>query len=416
MSKGKILFQLSGSIACFKACQLLSKLAQNGYEIEVVATASALKFVGEATLEGLTGRRVHREAFEPGQYMKHIHLARWADLILLCPASANVINKFAAGIADDLVTTLFLANDFKKPFWIAPAMNVEMLRHPATQSSLEKLESWGVRLLGTGSGALACGEVGEGRLIEPEILFGMIEKHFGGRGEVSRAEDSLKILITSGGTRVPIDGVRSIANFSTGSTGATLSDALTARGHSVTLLRARDALAPRAPVREKEFVTFQDLETMLKTELSERDYDVVIHAAAVSDYSVASLSSNGKDFSTSIGKVDSGEELTLKLHRNPKLIDQLRSFSRNKAIRVVGFKLTNSLGEAEQLEAVRKLASHARADLLVHNDLGEIVGARHRARIYSSHDPKNLVLIAEVEDKASLAKSLESLLVSKGRA
>jgi phosphopantothenoylcysteine synthetase/decarboxylase len=215
---------------------------------------------------------------------------------------------------------------------------------------------------------------------------------------------------------VPIDGVRSIANFSTGSTGAALSDALTARGHSVTLLRARDALASKGVAREKEFVTFDDLESLLKLELGEHDYDVVIHASAVSDYSVASLSSDGKHLGTAVGKVDSGEELTLKLRRNPKLIDQLRSFSRNKAIRVVGFKLTNSLGESEQLEAVRKLASHAQADLVVHNDLGEIDESRHRARIYSSHDPKNLALLAEVEDKASLARSLESLLVSKGRA
>src|SRR5690606_33467299 len=133
MSRSKILFIMTGSIACYKACQLLSKLSQNNYEVQVVATASALEFVGNATLEGLSGKAVVSDIFAHGRNMDHIHLARWADLIIVAPATANFINKMAQGAADDLASTLFLAHDFTKPFLVAPAMNTSMYQHPATQ-------------------------------------------------------------------------------------------------------------------------------------------------------------------------------------------------------------------------------------------------------------------------------------------
>ena len=170
MSKGNILFKLSGSIAAYKACALISRLVQDGYTVQTVASKAALEFIGPATLEGLTGRAVECETFASGRAMQHIHLAKWADLTIVCPASANTINKLASGIGDDLLTTLFLAHDFKKPYLLAPAMNTLMYRHPATAASLQKLASFGVAILETASGVLACGDVGEGRLLEPELL------------------------------------------------------------------------------------------------------------------------------------------------------------------------------------------------------------------------------------------------------
>jgi len=169
--KPRLLFLLSGSIACYKACFAISRLAQAGVEIRTAATPAALQFVGRATLEGLTGQPVFADLWEPGRAMDHIDLARWADLALVCPATANTVNRLAAGLADDPVGTLFLAWELKKkPWWIAPAMNVAMLNHPLTRASLEKLAGLGVRVLPTGEGALACGEQGEGRLPEPEQL------------------------------------------------------------------------------------------------------------------------------------------------------------------------------------------------------------------------------------------------------
>ncbi|HVU23066.1 MAG TPA: flavoprotein [Opitutus sp.] len=169
MSRSNVLFLLSGSIACYKACTVISRLVQAGVAVQTVATPAALKFVGTATLEGLSGRPVFSDLFEAGRALDHIELARAADLALACPATANTINRLAAGLADDPVGALFLAWELKeKPWWVAPAMNVKMWEHPATAASLEKLRGWGVRVIAPDAGALACGEIGAGRLAEPE--------------------------------------------------------------------------------------------------------------------------------------------------------------------------------------------------------------------------------------------------------
>jgi phosphopantothenoylcysteine decarboxylase/phosphopantothenate--cysteine ligase len=167
----KILFQLTGSIACFKACELVSRLAKRGVAVQTVASAGALRFVGAATLEGLTGRPPFTDLYEPGRTMDHIRLARWAHLALLCPATANSMNRLAAGLADDAIGALFLAWEIgRKPYLVAPAMNTTMWDHPATRASRERLERFGARLLPVGDGRLACGEQGEGRLLEVDEL------------------------------------------------------------------------------------------------------------------------------------------------------------------------------------------------------------------------------------------------------
>src|SRR5450432_2782042 len=147
-----ILFILTGSIAAYKACDAISQLVKRGCRVRTVATASALRFVGPATLEGLTGSPVLTELFEPGAALEHINLTRWADAVIVCPATANTINRFAAGLAEDLPGALFLAHDREKPFLIAPAMNPAMWQHPATQDSVEKLGRWGVRFISVGEG------------------------------------------------------------------------------------------------------------------------------------------------------------------------------------------------------------------------------------------------------------------------
>ena len=169
--KPRLLFFLTGSISCYKACFAISRLVQTGVEVRTVATPAALQFIGKSTLEGLTGQPVASDMWEAGKAMDHINLARWADLALVAPATANTINRLAGGLADDLIGSLFLAWEIqKKPWWIAPAMNVAMFEHAITQASLQKLSGLGVRVLPTGSGPLACGEEGSGRLLEPDQL------------------------------------------------------------------------------------------------------------------------------------------------------------------------------------------------------------------------------------------------------
>jgi phosphopantothenoylcysteine decarboxylase len=171
----RLLWIFTGSIAGYKACVALSRLAQAGLEIQTVATPSALRFVGAATLEGLTGRPVFTDLWAAGRAMDHIELARWADLALVAPATANTLNRFAAGLADDPAGALFLAWELRrKPWWVAPAMNHAMLAHPATTAALERLRAQGVRVLPTASGPQACGEIGEGRLLEPDELVAQV--------------------------------------------------------------------------------------------------------------------------------------------------------------------------------------------------------------------------------------------------
>jgi phosphopantothenoylcysteine decarboxylase/phosphopantothenate--cysteine ligase len=176
MSRSKILFSLTGSIACYKACQLISRLAQDGCEVKAVCTPAALQFIGLSTLEGLTRQPVYADMFESKTALDHVELARWADLSIICPASANTINKLAAGIADNAVTALFLAYDLSKPCLIAPAMNQAMYAHPATRRALATLKSWKVSVLGVDTGRQACGDIGAGRLLDPDRIYAAIQR------------------------------------------------------------------------------------------------------------------------------------------------------------------------------------------------------------------------------------------------
>lgn len=172
----KFLVKISGSIAAYKTCALLSRLVQEGHEVQTIASQAALQFVGAATLEGLTGRAVVTDLYATGQQMDHIHLNRWADAVLLCPATARTINGFAAGVGDELLSTFFLAHDFSKPYFIVPAMNQAMYQHPATQQALKTLEAWGIRFINGEAGKQACGESGMGRMAEPDAIYAQLHQ------------------------------------------------------------------------------------------------------------------------------------------------------------------------------------------------------------------------------------------------
>ena len=421
MSAPNVLFQLSGSIAAYKACHVISRLVQDGCEVQTVATRSALRFVGEATLEGLTGRPVASEVFTRGGHMDHIHLIRRADLVVLCPATATTINRLVAGIGDDLVSTLFLAHDFDKPYVVVPAMNVAMWRHPATVRGLTQLREWGVDVLEPGAGSLACGEVGQGRLLEPEVILDELRRRLPlgsspspGTPAAVGARRPRRVLITSGGTTVPIDGVRSIGNTSTGSTGAALAEAFTAAGHDVTLLHALDAALPTARVgsgrlRLRPYVTFGDLDGALRELLAAEPYDGVIHLAAVSDYDVDHLDVDGERTEPdSSGKLRSGSTLSVHLRANPKLLPQLKSFAEaggQPEPVVVGFKLTNGATAAERAQAVDRITENV--DAVVHNDLTEIGPDGHVATVHQGG-----AVVAVCTDKSELAAAVLALVTA----
>jgi len=398
-----LLFILTGSIACYKACDAISQLVQREHRVRTVATASALKFVGTTTLEALTREKVATALFAEGAALEHIDLARWADVVVVCPATANTLNAMAAGLAGDLAGALLLAHDWRKPLLLAPAMNPEMWRHPATQASVARLRGWGARFVQVGVGRTACGEVGEGRLAEPDEIVAALE------AALTVPARKLRVLVTSGGTAEPIDAVRVLTNTSTGETGARIAEHFARAGHEVVVLRAKAARAASGVGREETFFSFSDLDAALARWLGAEDFDAVIHAAAVSDFSIAAIEVNGAAQPPGASKLPSDVEPVLRLKRNPKLVASLHARSRNRALRVVAFKLTQGAAAAEARSAVEALLAHGAADLVVHNDLA--------AREASGAFPADIWgpdgrCAAHCNDRSDLGPALERLLLA----
>lgn len=372
-SSKNILMILTGSIACYKACTVISQLKQKGYTLKVVLSKNSQEFIGRSTIEGLTGEAPITDMYAQGHNMDHINLMRWADLILVAPATANYINKIAHGLGDDLLTTLFLAHDFTKPFMIAPAMNTKMYLHPTTQNSIEILKKMNIEILETASGVLACGEVGSGKLLEPDLLIQEVEKYFQPIAKyLSRPLSSLKVLITAGGTSEPIDDVRVITNRSTGRTAATIADALIKAGVSVTYLHSHTAFKPENSCELLSFDSFQDLQISLTKKLEETSYYAIIHAAAISDYSVL----------PQIGKIDSArDEILMTLKKNPKLINEIKKISPQS--KLFGFKLTSTSDDTIINKKVISLFETGNCDWVIQNNWSDI---KNKDYIYKLFD------------------------------
>jgi phosphopantothenoylcysteine decarboxylase/phosphopantothenate--cysteine ligase len=403
MSGSNILFIFTGSIACFKACDAVSRLVQRGHTVRTVATPSALKFIGPATLEGLTGSPALQDTFAPGAALEHINLTRWADAVVVCPATANMINRFAAGLGDDLVGALFLAHDRTKPWLIAPAMNPAMWSHPATVAAVAKLQEWGVRFLAVGEGRTACGETGEGRLAEPDEIVAAVE------AAVEKPLHRLRVLVTSGGTSEPIDGVRVLTNTSTGRTGAGIAAHLARCGHETVLLRARTAQGSGESLREETFETFAELDSALARLLGTGRFDAVIHAAAVGDFGIESVTVDGQVQPVGATKLDSKFPPLLRLKENPKLVEKVRGLSPTP-LKLVAFKLTRGADAASGRAAARTLLGSSGADWVVHNDLADRPAGDgpFPADIYQADGS----LAEHCADRADLAATLERLLVN----
>lgn len=387
----KILILMTGSIAAYKVCSLISKLVQNDFEVRVVMSSAAQKFIGPTTIEGLIGTKPYLETFEPGHAMEHIHLARWADLILMAPATAHTINKIGYGLGDDLITTLFLAHDFQKPFLIAPAMNTKMYLHPTTQSSIQKLKNMGLNILETASGVLACGEVGYGRLLEPDLMYGEVLHFLNSKNESSGSQSYFKkskILITAGGTQEDIDDVRVISNKSTGRTASLIAEEFIQAGFDVTYLCSLTSALPHSECQIERYRTFQDLQSKM-IEILKNDYAMVIHAAAVSDYSVDQ---------NHHGKIDSSADvINLKLKKNPKLIQMIKE--KNPSTILVGFKLTSRASDLQIEDKVKKLFDSAKCDFVVHNDWSTVHTHHHLFNLYDTHHVQKHLTIGDLSQE-----------------
>lgn len=331
----RILLGVTGGIAAYKAADLVRRLKEAGADVQVVMTDAAREFVTPLTFQALSGREVRTSLFDAAAEaaMGHIELARWADLILIAPASANTLARLAQGLADDLLTTLCLASD--RPLAIAPAMNRLMWGHAATQANLATLRARGVQVLGPGSGSQACGETGDGRMWEPVQIRDAV---------IALLADGplagVATVVTAGPTREPVDPVRFLTNRSSGKMGYALADALARLGAAVTLISGPTALPTPAGVRRVDVETAQQ---MLDASMSAAaDAQIFVGAAAVADYRVEAPAGE------KIKKT--GEHLSLALTRNADILASVRAARPD--LFMVGF--------AAETE---KLAEHARGKL-----------------------------------------------------
>ncbi len=306
LANQRILLGITGGIAAYKSADLVRRLKEAGADVQVVMTPAATHFVGPLTFQAVSGRPVHLELLDSNAEagMGHIELARWADLILIAPASADFIARLAHGFANDLLSTLCLASD--KPIAVAPAMNRFMWLHPATQENCRILERRGVHLWGPASGEQACGEVGEGRMLEPLQLRAEVTAFFTRAGILQ----GLNVLITAGPTREDIDPVRFISNRSTGRMGFAVAAAAAQAGARVTLVSGPVALRTPSGV---ERIDVESAAQMFDAVLSRaRHAQIFIATAAVADYRAANRA---------VQKIKKTQDtLTLALARNPDIL------------------------------------------------------------------------------------------------
>lgn len=278
-----IVLGISGGIACYKSADLVRRLIEQGATVDVVMTDSACKFVTPVTFQALSGRPVYTDLWDnrAPNNMVHINLTRQADLVLIAPATANLMAKLAQGLADDLLTTLCLAST--KPLMIAPAMNREMWQAPSTQRNVSQLRTDGVQILGPGTGEQACGETGDGRMLEPHELVAAVRAHF-----QPKTMKGLSVLLTAGPTCEPIDPVRVITNRSSGKTGYALAQAAHEAGAQVTLVSGPTGLPCPPGVTRISVQTAQQMHQAVMQHASTSD--IFIAVAAVADWRVANAS------------------------------------------------------------------------------------------------------------------------------
>ncbi|HJD12330.1 MAG TPA: bifunctional phosphopantothenoylcysteine decarboxylase/phosphopantothenate--cysteine ligase CoaBC [Candidatus Ruminococcus avistercoris] len=286
MLKGKtVLLGVCGGIAAYKTASLASMLVKQEADVHVIMTEHAVNFINPITFETLTGNKCIVDTFDRNfqHNVEHVSLGKRADVLLVAPATANVIGKMAAGIADDMLTTTFLA--CRCPVLIAPAMNTAMYQNPIVQDNLKKLAGYGCRVIEAASGWLACGDTGAGKMPEPEVLYSHIEK------EIACPKDmqGLNVLVTAGPTRESLDPVRYITNHSSGKMGYALAKAAMLRGAKVTLVSGPVSLTPPLSVKVIPIVSAQDMYKAVTENFPQQD--IVIKAAAVADYRPAVVSS-----------------------------------------------------------------------------------------------------------------------------
>ncbi len=357
--KKTIVVGVASGIAAYKSVELVKLLKKENLEVIVVMTKSAAQMVQPGEFEKASGNKVYTELFDEGfdykdvlknRHVDHIAIADKASVVIVAPATANVIAKIAHGIADDFLTTMLLAT--KAPVIVCPSMNVHMWENSIVQENVAKLKALGYSIIEPEEGELACGYTGKGRLsnvsnIQKEALR-LLEKTSSLQGK--------KILVTAGGTQEPIDDVRFITNRSSGKMGVAIAEACFLEGADVLLLRSTTSVKSNYHIKQETFSTSDELSSLIKKYI--KKYDVVYHAAAVSDFYVVNPSK---------GKISSRQGATLTLEPAKKIINDIKKF--NSKIKLIGFKAVWGSEEKMLIEQGQKKLQESKADAIIVNDI-----------------------------------------------
>ena len=347
-----IVLGVTGGIAAYKAPELVRRLRDIGADVRVLMTPNAARFVSALSLAAVSEHGVVIDQWGDPERggVDHIELARWAELLLIAPATANVLAKLAVGIADDALTTYAIAH--RGPIMVAPAMNTFMLQHPTVIENVERLRARGVEILEPDTGLLACGDEGAGRLPDVPVIVERVKLHFGTRDLEGRS-----ILVTAGPTREPIDPVRYISNRSSGKMGYAIADAARRRGAHVTLVSGPVSLPAPAGVELTQISTAAEMHDAVMRELPR--HQIVIKAAAVADFAPSAVADK------KIKKEEGRDEIAITLRKNPDILADIAAATPKPF--VVAFAAeTNDVEENARRKLQRK-----NADLIVANDVAD---------------------------------------------
>lgn len=354
VSNRNIVLGVSGGIAAYKAVDLVRRLQDRGAAVRVVMTTAATEFVTPLTFQAISAHRVHTDVFalNDAAAMDHITLARWADAIVIAPASANTLARLAYGLADDLLGTLVLAAQV--PILVAPAMNKQMWMHPSTQENCARLRSRGVLFAGPAEGIQACGDIGAGRMVEPQQIAEDIERIWGQGGLARR-----KVVITAGPTREPLDPVRYLSNYSSGKMGYAVAAAAAVQGAAVTLISGPVAVSAPRGVRVVPVQTAEQMATAVAEHIV--GTDIFIAAAAVADY---------RPIVRAEQKIKkSSDRVTLELVRAPDILASVSSIEH--APFTVGFAAeTQDMKENAQKKRIAKALDMVCVNDVARTDIG----------------------------------------------
>lgn len=343
LGRRRVVLAVTGGVAAYKSAYLARRLVEAGAEVRVAMSQSALEFVGPQTFAAITGAQPQVDLFGSEEVSPHTTLGRWAELVIVAPATAATLARVANGLSEDLVSALLLAT--KAPVLFAPAMHTEMWEHPATERNLDILRGDGHHFVGPNEGELAGGDVGMGRVSEPEEILDAAIAILGGRG------DGLVVLVTAGGTREPVDPVRYIGNRSSGKMGHAIAEEATRRGYQVTLVTTSDL-----PVSGSIKVLNVETADQMKAAVDSVDADIVVMAAAVADF---------KPADTSEAKLARADGLTsISLAETPDILASV--VARQNPPLTVGFA-----AETGDVERAVEKARRKQVDLLVYNNVGQ---------------------------------------------